>query len=120
MRLIFIPGLGEDSSIFDKIHPHMEGEKVFLNNRILLGDKPRPSLNALQYARELVDRFEITRQDVIIGHSMGGWIAFHIKHLVQCPIIQIGTWTDGRKVVRPAIGSATTYEPVQIMLKKNI
>lgn len=91
MRLIFIPGFGEDPSIFDRIHPHVKGEKIFLNNWVLLGDHPRSELNALLYARELADRFDIKRDDVIIGHSMGGWIAYHIKHLVRCPIIQIGS-----------------------------
>lgn len=109
MRLIFIPGFGEEPSIFDRIHPHIQGEKVFLNNWVLLGDNPRPGLNALQYASELVERFDIKRDDLIIGHSMGGWIAFHIKHLVQCPVIQIGSWTDGRKVVRPVKSRRLVY-----------
>lgn len=100
MRLIFIPGYGEYGSIFDKIHPHLAGEKVFLDNWALLGDQQRPELTVLRYAREIIARYGITKEDVIIGHSMGGWIAFHIKHLVGCPIIQISSWTDGRKVVR--------------------
>lgn len=27
-------------------------------------------------------------------------IAYHIKHLLQCPIVQIASWTDERKVVK--------------------
>ena len=65
-----------------------------------MGDRPRPKLNALKYAAELVDQFVITEADVVIGHSMGGWIGLHIKHLVGCRIVQIGSWTDARKVVR--------------------
>jgi hypothetical protein len=100
-RLIFIPGLGEDETIFHKIHPSIPGEKVFLNKWVLLGNNPRPGLTVLQFAQELVDQFTITREDVIIGHSTGGWVAYHIKHLVHCPIIQIASWTEEHKVVKP-------------------
>lgn len=101
MRLIFIPGFGEDPSIFDKIHPHLAGEKLFLDNWQLVGNQSRRDLNVLQYARELIGKYGISRNDVVIGHSMGGWIARHIKHLVGCRIIQISSWTDGRKVITP-------------------
>lgn len=104
MRIIFIPGFGEDESIFDKLHPAIPGKKLFLNNWKLLGNKSRPGLTVLQYARELTEQFGITKRDVIIGHSMGGWIALHIKHLVQCPVIQISSWTDKRKIAA-AIGN---------------
>lgn len=113
MRLLFIPGFGEDESIFDKIHPHLPGEKVFLNNWELVGDKPKPGLTVLQYARELVVRYGITEDDVVIGHSMGGWIALHIKHLVHCPIVQIASWTEDRKIVRPIKNQSVIYWSVR-------
>lgn len=101
MRLIFIPGFGEETSIFDQLHPHLPGEKVFVNNWKLLPDKTMQGLNVLQYARELVEQFNIKKEDVVIGHSMGGWIAWHIKHLVNCTVVQISSWTDPAKVVTP-------------------
>ena len=101
MRLFFIPGFGEDETIFEKIQDHLPCEKVFLNHWRLVGDGDRPELNVLSYARELVDRFNITKNDVVIGHSMGGWIALYIKHLVHCPIIQIASWTETKKVATP-------------------
>ncbi|WP_040664431.1 alpha/beta fold hydrolase [Nafulsella turpanensis] len=101
MRLIFIPGFGEDESVFEKLHPHLPGEKVFLDNWSLLPDREMRGLNVLQYSADLVRQFNITEEDVVIGHSMGGWIAWHIKHLVYCPIVQIASWTDPGKVVAP-------------------
>ena len=101
MRLFFIPGFGEDPSIFDKIHPHLPGEKVFIDNWKIIGEKARRELTVLKYAEELIGQFGITRDDVVIGHSMGGWIALHIKHLLHCPIVQIASWTEERKVVKP-------------------
>lgn len=108
-RLIFIPGFGENETIFAKIHPSLPGEKVFLNKWELLANHPRPRLTVLQFAQELVRQFGITREDVLIGHSTGGWIAYHLKHLVQCPIVQIASWTDGRKVVQPIANRQVIY-----------
>jgi hypothetical protein len=100
MRLFFIPGFGEDETIFDKTKPFIPGEKVMLNNWTLLGNEPRKDLDALQYAKQLIERFQIMKEDVIIGHSLGGWVAFHIKHIIDCRIIQIASWTDDKKVVK--------------------
>jgi hypothetical protein len=98
MRLFLISGFGEDEFIFDKIYPHLPGEKIFLNPWHLVDDEPRADLNVLEYAAALVKKFDIKSDDVVIGHSTGGWVALHIKHLVKCPIVQISSWTDTRKV----------------------
>ena len=101
MRLFLIPGFGEDRYIFEKIQDHLPGEKVFLNHWHLVGEQARPELNVLSYARELINWFNITKDDVVIGHSMGGWVALYIKHLVHCPIVQIASWTEPKKVATP-------------------
>jgi hypothetical protein len=100
MRLFFIPGFGEDETIFDKLHPHLSGKKVFLNLWQLLPDKARPELTAALFAKEIVVRYAITKEDLIIGHSTGGWVALFIKQIVHCRVVQIASWTDPRKVVK--------------------
>jgi len=101
MRIIFIHGLGENESIFSKIAPFIPGEHTFLNLWELLGDTPLPGMNVLAFAQSLVEKYSITRQDVVIGHSLGGWIAWHIKHVAGCPVVQIATWTDPDRPVSP-------------------
>jgi hypothetical protein len=99
MRLIFIPGFGEDSEIFSRVAPELPGEKLFIHNLDVLGADPAPTLLVMEYAQRLIDRHSITREDILIGHSMGGWVAYFIKHLVNCPVVQIASWTDPKKVV---------------------
>lgn len=101
MRIFLISGFGEDESIFDKLHPHLPGEKVFLNPWLLVDNKPQPAFNALVYAAALTEQYRITKKDVVIGHSTGGWVALLIKHLVHCPIVQVSSWTERSKVVKP-------------------
>ena len=109
MRIIFIPGFGEEPWIFDKLHPQLQGEKVFVDHWRLLGDQPQPALSPHVYAKKIIDRYNITRYDLVIGHSMGGWLALHIKHLRHCPIVQIASWTDERKIARKLWGKTLVY-----------
>ncbi|MCW3115720.1 MAG: hypothetical protein JWR18_4116 [Segetibacter sp.] len=99
MRIFFIPGLGEEPFIFDKIVPFIKGEKVFIDHWTLLPVVSEKDLTVLVYASFLIQRFQITNKDVVIGHSLGGWVALHIKHLVGCPIVQIASWTDMKKIL---------------------
>jgi len=101
MRLILIPGFGEDETIFDKIHDKLPGEKLVLSFWQLLPNVSVKSLNTGLFAMELIERFQINKTDLIIGHSAGGWVALHIKNVVGCGIVQIASWTDESKVIAP-------------------
>ncbi len=109
MRILFIHGFGENETIFSKISPFIPGEHVFLNIWSILGDVPRTNINVLDFAKEVVQKFKITQNDVIIGHSMGGWIAYHIKHLTGSPIVQIASWTDPDKPFTPIKNVKLSY-----------
>ncbi len=109
MRLIFIPGFGETRRIFSQIAPQLPGDHLFIENSDLLSSQPMPSLTAIGYARMLIDQHHITSADWVIGHSMGGWIAYAIKHLTGCSIVQVASWTDPGKVVRPVKNPEIIY-----------
>ncbi|MBE7172580.1 MAG: alpha/beta hydrolase [Williamsia sp.] len=101
MRIILIPGLGEDEFIFDKIIAELPGDKLVLSLWKLLPDRHVADLNVVQFARELVARYKITDKDVMIGHSAGGWVAVYIRQITGCPVVQVSSWTDSRKVIVP-------------------
>ena len=110
MRIIYIPGLGEKCNVFDNIIPHIAAsENLFLDNWELLGDVYKKEINVLEYASLLVAKYSICRDDIIIGHSMGGWIAYHIKHLVNCRIVQIASFTDTKKISGPTTNFSVIY-----------
>ena len=109
MRTLFIAGFGEDDFIFDHIHGCLPGEKRFLNLWSLLPNHPIADLNVAEFAQELVQRFAITEQDLIIGHSTGGWVALHIKQATNCCLVQLASWTDSRKVVTPVANRQLIY-----------
>lgn len=119
MRTLFIAGFGEDEFVFDKIKGALPGEKLILSLWHLLPDYPERDLTVSAFAGELVQRYQITDGDLVIGHSTGGWVAIHIKQLVNCPVIQLASWTDERKVVAPRIHRRLIYLAAQTGLYLN-
>ena len=103
MRLILIHGYVEAPSIFDNLAPMLLPATLL---PIDLKDEfarwnPAGRIDARQLARYLVDYYDITADDVVIGHSMGGWIAINIKELTNATTIQLGSWTDQKKINFP-------------------
>src|SRR4051794_8113055 len=113
MRIILIPGFAEDELIFSKLVPLIEGDKVVLNSWKLLATGQRAEFNVLKFAHEFIDSFKITHQDILIGHSMGGWIAYHVKHLVGCRIVQIASLTNSDRIIPPSIDHPLVYWAVR-------
>lgn len=101
MRLFFIHGFGETENIFSKLAPILEGEKIYVNLWDSLGNNRPPDLHIIDFARELVQKYSIQKNDIVIGHSLGGWLAHHIKHVNGNRIVQIASWTSPQKVMTP-------------------
>ena len=94
MRIIFIHGLGESESIFKKISPKIGHEQVFLNVWNILGNERQEGLNVFNFSKKIAAQYNIGSNDWVIGHSMGGWIAYYLKHHTGCHIIQIASATN--------------------------
>ena len=100
-RIFFIHGFGENENIFKHIAPAIGGEQVFINIWKVLGNERQDGINIIDFSKELTNRFNIGKNDVVIGHSMGGWIAYHIKNHIGCKIVQIASWTDFDRIISP-------------------
>ncbi len=94
MRIIFIHGLGENESIFKNIAPAIGNEQVFLNVWDILGNEKHEGLNVFNFSKKIAEQYDINSNDWVIGHSMGGWIAYYLKYHTGCRIIQIASATN--------------------------
>ena len=101
-RLILLPGYTEDQTIFATLLPllpafaqvlPLELEEEFAHWR----PAGRPTVVAL--AQYLAARHRIGPADVLIGHSMGGWIAAHLKAQTGATAILLSSFTDQAKIV---------------------
>jgi triacylglycerol esterase/lipase EstA (alpha/beta hydrolase family) len=104
MKLIFIHGFVEDSTIFNEIRKTITtGEQIALNlndDFAAWHDAPE-DMNVQKLALHLIQKYKITAQDTVIGHSMGGWIASYIKQNVGSKAILLGSFTDQTKILSP-------------------
>lgn len=116
MTIYFIHGFGETPSIFENIETEIIGNKAFIDvwkeNVFLDID----TINVKVFADFLVKKYKINNEDIVIGHSMGGWIALYIKQMCNCKIIQLASWTDPRKILVPTLNPAIVY----FLFKTNI
>lgn len=101
MRLVFIHGFGENESVFDGIRADLPGEHLCIDLWEALGTNKRPDLGWLDFCQELITKYRILQDDWIIGHSLGGKLAFGLKHLMGNSIVQIASWTDQNKTILP-------------------
>lgn len=102
-RIFLIHGYVEDPTIFDNLVPLLPPANYV---RINLADEfgrwhPTDSVNVQRLAQYLTSYYTITKDDVVIGHSMGGWAAIHIKQLSGARAIQLASWTDQGKIRFP-------------------
>ena len=102
-RIFLIHGYVEDPTIFDKLVPLLPPAEYV---RINLADEferwqPIGPVNVQLLAQYLTEFYKITADDVVIGHSMGGWTAIHIKQVSGASAVLLGSFTNQKKILFP-------------------
>ncbi|MDB5239494.1 MAG: hypothetical protein JWP57_119 [Spirosoma sp.] len=102
-RIFLIHGYVEDPTIFDKLVPLLPSTDYVPIN---LADefmrwKPAGRIDVRLLAQYLIDYYGITSHNVVIGHSLGGWVAINIKQLSGAAAIQLASFTDQAKIKFP-------------------
>lgn len=102
-HIFLIHGYVEDPTIFDKLVPLLPPANYV---RIDLADEfgrwqPTGPVNVRLLAQYLMDQYKITADDVVIGHSMGGWTAINIKQVSGAAAIQLASFTNQMKIRFP-------------------
>ena len=102
-RIFLIHGYVEDPTIFDKLVPLLPSADYV---RINLADEferwqPIGPVNVQLLAQYLTDFYKVTAGDVVIGHSMGGWIAINIKQVSGAGAVLLASFTNQKKILFP-------------------
>ncbi|MBO0949327.1 alpha/beta hydrolase [Fibrella forsythiae] len=101
-RLIYIHGYVEDPSIFDNLAPLLPTNSVLklnLQDEFARWNPDDKTVNVSTLAQYLAKTHQIGPGDVVIGHSMGGWIAANLKAQTGCRAVLISSYTDVKKVI---------------------
>lgn len=104
MKLLFIHGFVEDHTIFNEIRKTItQDEQIAIDlEKVLTNWHDAPEdLDVQKIAIFLIENYNITAQDCVIGHSMGGWIASYMKEECGCKTILLSSLTDQKKLITP-------------------
>ncbi len=104
MKILFIHGFVEDHTIFNEVRKSIiQGEQIAIDLEKVLADwhDAPDDLDVQKMAVYLIQKYGITSQDCVIGHSMGGWIASYMKEESGCKAILLASLTDQKKLITP-------------------
>jgi len=98
-RLVFLPGFSEDESIFRNLRALLppQHEQLDVDYRPVLKDISWDELSIDNFIPQLIDYYQIQSDDILIGHSTGGWFSYNIKALLGCNICLIGAFSSARR-----------------------
>ncbi|MFN0203415.1 MAG: alpha/beta fold hydrolase [Bacteroidia bacterium] len=102
MRVFFFPGFAEDEAVLRPLIQEFaaSNETIYVDYQHFLDtflDKP---MNMPDFVQQLSSKYYIHENDMLIGHSFGGWVAAHIHQQYNCPTVIIGSFTDNQHVIR--------------------
>lgn len=99
-RLFLIPGFGEDQQAFRQLAPYLaDFELIYVDHRPVLDKILLFKMSSRRYAKHIAQHYGIRENDKIIGHSMGGYLAFQMREMFGNEICMIGAFSDPAKII---------------------
>lgn len=101
-RLLLLHGYTESGSIFTPLLPLLPPAlpvQLLELPEALAGWRPEGPVNVATVARRLVAFYTITAADVVLGHSMGGWLAAYLKQETGCTAVLLSGFTSQDRIV---------------------
>lgn len=122
-RLFLLPGFGEDTFCFNEIIPFLNQHKyeiIHVDYRPVLDKFVFPLITVQQFSRQLIKHYDITSNDKLVGHSMGGYFSFQIRELIGTEICMIASFHDTKKVIHilPQFPRITSIAALTGLVKK--
>ncbi|MDB5228765.1 MAG: hypothetical protein JWN78_2958 [Bacteroidota bacterium] len=119
-RLFLLPGFGEDTFCFNELIPFLKNYEILhVDYRKSLDKFFFPVITCKQFSKRLIEQYNITENDKLIGHSMGGYFSFQIRELIGTEICMIASFNDPAKVIHllPAFPRITQFAALTGLVK---
>ena len=100
-KIYFLPGFGEDSFVFDNLKKYFSNYQIIdVNYRASLDKISFAAIDVRLLCKQLILEYGITKDDILIGHSMGGYFSFVIREIIFCQIVMLASFSNPNKIVR--------------------
>lgn len=101
-RIILIPGFGEDEHCFRNITQYLAPHPYkIINYRTTVDRYSIFNFSLKTFVSQLIVDNDIRPDDLLIGHSLGGFIAYNLRQVLGCEACLIGAFTSPNKVRYP-------------------
>jgi hypothetical protein len=99
-KIFLLPGYGANERSFRHIRPFLAGHSmVDIDYRPVLQNMPLLGFSGRKLAKKLISTYNIRREDKLIGHSMGGYLSYHIRQIQGNKICMIASFSDPSRVI---------------------
>ena len=101
-RIVLLPGFGEDKRIFRKIALYLEDyDLLYADYRSVLYQFTSENIELNSFINTLSEYYDINENDILIGHSLGGYISHHLRQQLGCDNCLIASFTNPKKIKLP-------------------
>ena len=101
-RIVLLPGFGEDKRIFRKVAPYLSDyELLHIDYRKVLHQFTPDNIELDTFVNALYEHYGINKNDILIGHSLGGFISHHLRQQLGCDNCLIASFTNRKKIKLP-------------------
>jgi hypothetical protein len=100
-RIFLLPGYGEDAPrAFRELAPFLNDfELIPVDFRPVLRKTMLWEMTGENFAKNLIRYYKIKEQDLLVGHSMGGYFSYQIREIAGNEICMLGSFSDPGKVI---------------------
>ena len=105
-RILFFPGFLEDGRTFEPLLPFFQGKYLIemVHYRPLLDEIEANKPHIADFAQAIVAEHRITKEDILIGHSFGGWVIAHIQSKMAIKGVLLSSLTQNDRVIGGKLG----------------
>lgn len=97
-----MPGFGEDKRIFRKLAPYLEGyDLLHVDYRSVLHQFSPEDIIIDDFAKALQAHYSLNKEDILIGHSLGGYVSHILRQQIGSDNCLIASFTETKKIKLP-------------------
>lgn len=105
-KVFLFPGFVEDRRVFARMEEFLmaDFELVHVDYLPVLAEMEQEYADISWFCGRLRELYDIKKEDLLVGHSFGGWVCANVQTITGSPVVSIASFTNPKKPVHGFIG----------------